>query len=114
MKRRKDRTTVVVDAYTRFCLTAIAVLLTVLIIALWAAGHAEQGAQTAWGQTRTMGKGVLPNAGDQRKAILKAIEGTHDRLDRILAFLKSGDLQVKIAQPAPAEVKPDAKKPDTK
>ena len=61
-----------------------------------------------------MGKGVLPNAGDQRKAILEAIEGTHDRLDRILGFLKSGHLQVTMAQPVPAKAKPDVQKPNTK
>ena len=36
MKDASQETNVQVDNYTRFCLTAIAILMTVLIIGLWA------------------------------------------------------------------------------
>ena len=119
MTRARQTTAVTVDGYTRFCLGALVVLLTLLIIGIWAtdpippsgqvAGAAVPPART---HTADGGRTILPNAGAQRLAILKAIQATNQKLDLIKSVLESGKVQVVIAElPAQKERATDVKKP---
>ena len=92
----KDKKVVVqVDAYTRVCLTVIAVLLTVVIIGLWADGvpRAEQA----------VGKIIPaeprpPGPGTQRAQMLVAQKETNAKLAEVIAVLKSGDVKVRVTE----------------
>ena len=46
----KGQTRIVIDGYTRFCLTAIMVLLTLLVVGLWSDGPALTGPADESGQ----------------------------------------------------------------
>jgi hypothetical protein len=41
----------------------------------------------------------VPDAGLQRIQIIEQIKGTNDRLDKLIALLSGGNLQVKVAKP---------------
>ena len=97
-----EHTIVRVDWYTRTCLTAISVLLTVLVIGLWAdspvvpvnqanaaGGYKDQGAKDAvlggrWGTSSAQGK----MAADQAV--------TNKKLDELMALLRNGDARVQV------------------
>ena len=80
-----------VDGYTRFCLTAIAVLLTVLIIGLWAEViHPPGGAYAA--------EPFGVDAGAQRNAMIKAMGQTNTKLDELIGLLKTGRAKVQLVQ----------------
>jgi hypothetical protein len=94
--------TVVVDGYTRFCLTAIMVLMTVLIIGLWAegpdlAGRAEAGPRRPAEATGTKVPMVTETARAQRDKIILACQQTNQRLDRLIRLLESGKLEVIVS-----------------
>ena len=111
MNARKPQRTIVVDAYTRFCLTAIVVLLTVLIVALWASGPDLAGDCTA-AVKRTPVK-VLegqPNAWGQRQKIVESNQSNGRKLDRIIGLLESGKLTVVVANLEGKDVGKNAKK----
>jgi len=97
MPQRKGRNTVVVDGYTRFCLTAIVALLTVLIIGLWATGPASlTGARIAAADPLAGDRQILPNAGAQRLNILQAIQAGNQKLQQIADLLASGKVRVMV------------------
>lgn len=100
----KDRSTIVVDAYTRMCLTAIAVLLTLLIVGLWATESVPSVDRSvgAERQVRTE-RTILPNAGAQRNAILKAIQATNQKLEQIAQLLEGGKVRVVLAEGLPGK-----------
>jgi len=107
----ENRATVVVDGYTRFCLTAIVVLLTLLIVGLWAGEPLPTGADSAVAADRS----VLPNAGAQRIEMIEAIQGTNRKLDQIMTLLQSGKVRVTLVEAKPAkEVKHVAAPPKEK
>ena len=108
----KNYTPVQVDWYTRLCLTTIAMLLTVLIVGLWAenlsltsdaaaAGskYRDKESQAAvaegrWGTSSAPGK------------IAAVQKETNEKLSELIRLFKSGQAQVKVvnqAPPAPAE-----------
>ena len=87
----KTTATVTVDGYTRFCLTAIGVLLAALVLTLWAAGPAAQPAP-CWGAEDA--RLILPDTAAQRLQLLEGIQGVNQRLDKIHNLLASGKLQV--------------------
>ncbi len=105
-----NRICVRVDWYTRFCLTAIAVLLTVMILGLWA--QAVPGASAARaGDAATF----LDNSRSQQlAAMVKAQEQTVDKLDEIVKLLKSGEVKVQVAQEEKAEKVDHARPAKTK
>ncbi len=78
------------DRYTRVCLTVLCVLLTVLVVALWAelpmAGSAS--AETTYDD--------FGNAGAQRNSMIKAQEATNAKLDELIKVLKSGEVKVQL------------------
>lgn len=87
----RKNTTVTVDGYTRVCLTVIAVLLTVLIVGLWA-----EDVSPASDAHAAQAKAFLDSSA-QRKAMLKAQEQTNAKLDELTALFRSGDAKVQLA-----------------
>lgn len=90
--------TVRVDWYTRVCLTAIAVLLTVVIAGLWADG--VQLAPTA----RADDKIMFDSAGD-RKAMIAEQQSTNAKLDEVIKVLRSGEGKVQVVDAASPDKK---------
>ena len=90
MQNEQKDIKVSVDRYTRFCLTAIAVLLTILLVGLWADGvHVADDALAA--------EPFGVDAGAQRNTIIKAAEATNAKLGELISLLKSGQVKVQIA-----------------
>lgn len=91
--------TVRVDLYTKLCLSAIALLLTVLVVGLWAGAPLQTSAQAGTGDPlvvgapRDTGEGI-PDAGAQRMATVNGIRDTNQRLDKIISLLEGGKLRV--------------------
>lgn len=105
------RPIVQLDGYSKACLGVIAVLLTVLIVGLWAdlpgtgrAIAADPPAKEGFGDSAS-----------QRNALLEAQGKTNDKLDELIRLLKSGDAKVQLtesgAKPSGGD---DAPKPKTK
>jgi len=104
--RDKETKRVQVDGYTRLCLTAITVLLTLLVIGLWAdrvdtvspanAGSAKfQDAEAKnalsggrWGTSSASGKTVA------------AQKQTNEKLDQLIGLFRSGQAKVQVMEPA--------------
>ena len=107
----QKRATVVVDGYTRCCLTAIVVLLTVLIIGLWANGPDLAQSGLAAPRFRADATKKVPmvsaTAQAQRDKIVSAIEITNQKLETLTSFLKGGKLEVVVSNLEPK----DAPKP---
>lgn len=89
MKSRKE---ILVDGYTRFCLTAIVVLLAALVLCVWVqqgtilpSANAADDAPAAANST---------NWGAQSSAMVKAQDQTNARLDELIKLLKSGEVKV--------------------
>lgn len=97
MKNGYRNVTIRVDGYTRVCLTAIAVLLTVLIVGLWANHSPTPDAAFAGGVPRAI------NPQSQRDAVAEAQRAGNAKLDELIELLKSGDVQVKVIGQLPAE-----------
>ncbi|MDY6913938.1 MAG: hypothetical protein SVT52_05730 [Planctomycetota bacterium] len=77
------------DGYTRVCLTAIAVLLTILVAGLWAEKNpmaSEAGAADK----------IWLNSASQRKAFIDVQTTTNTKLDELMKLLKSGQVKVEI------------------
>ncbi len=96
MNERTEVRTVRIDGYTRFCLSAIVVLLAILIVGLWAEGPISPIPDAAGAGVSKSPSGILPNAGAQRMDMIKAIGVTNNKLDKIVDLLKSGDTRVSI------------------
>ena len=99
MNDKPDRVVVRVDAYTRACLTVIAVLLTVLIVGLWAEGvpaarHASAAPAPAGAQPAPMG---IPDAGGQRDKLVKEMERATAKLDRLVSLFETGKAKVQVS-----------------
>ncbi|MHC4982558.1 MAG: hypothetical protein ACYTF6_05245 [Planctomycetota bacterium] len=82
-----------VDGYTRFCLTAISVLLTVLIIALWAEGVPSAD------EARAEDPRLFGDSAAQREELTSLQQQTIAKLDELIALLRSGEAKVQLAQP---------------
>ena len=109
MRRRRNDVQIRVDWYTRLCLTVIAVLLTVLIVALWA-DRAPDGRQA-------VAKDVFDPSKGQRSVVVTAMEKNTSKLAEIAALLRSGQVKVQVvsvkgALPGGANAEP--KKPKEK
>ena len=108
----RNKETIRINGYTQFCLTAIVILLTLLIIGLWANLHWMDLTPTAGAAQAADGRYLqgIPNAGAQRIAILKAIQTTINKLDKIITMLNSGQIKVVIAKPQKDEKQENAEK----
>ncbi|MFP4106723.1 MAG: hypothetical protein ACLFVU_11610 [Phycisphaerae bacterium] len=92
--QHKESNVVRVDNYTRVCLTLIAVLLTVMVVGLWA-DHTPDTEQAQAAQP-------FVNASAQRLAMVKQQQVTNEKLDKLVSLLQSGDLVVNVEQQEPA------------
>jgi hypothetical protein len=78
-----------VDAYTRLCLTAIAVLLTVMVLGLWAQTPVAAPALAADG---------FGDTGARIAAQLDEAVKTNAKLDQLLTLLSSGQVKVQVVK----------------
>ena len=90
MENERQRVHLRVDLYTRVCLTVIAALLTVLIVGLWADG--VPSSREAIGSPAG-----IPDSGQQRERIIKEIQKTTAKLDRLIGLFEGGTEKVQIA-----------------
>ncbi len=97
MERKDENMVVQVDAYTRVCLTVIAVLLTVVIIGLWADG-VPQADRAAAAKVVVVEERRPPGPGTQRAEIVAAQKQTTAKLAELIAVLKSGDVRVRVME----------------
>jgi len=79
-----------VDAYTRVCLTAIAVLLTVLVVGLWS--------QEAPLVSSARADPAFGDMGGKIAAQLEAANKTNAKLDDLLKLLTSGQVKVQVVK----------------
>ncbi|HET6428442.1 MAG TPA: hypothetical protein VFJ30_08535 [Phycisphaerae bacterium] len=108
MNGARERSSIVVDTYTRCCLTAIAVLLAVVAIGLWSEAPVTARASAAAPDADSPGGVGNPNV--QRQAIIRELNETNRNLSEILTLLKSGKLKVVMDK---TEVKNESPKPKT-
>lgn len=108
----RDNQIIHVDGYTKFCLTAIIILLSALVVGLWVTGPAGGVAPALAGPDsarqpypqpmpvvvlqsgEVSAANGIPDAGMQRLATLNAALETNAKLERLLALLESGKLHV--------------------
>jgi len=90
MDRSNETFKVRVDWYTRTCLTAIAVLLTVLILGLWA-DYTPQAQQAS-------AKQPFVETGTQAQIVemVKAQDRTTAKLTELIALMRSGQVKVEV------------------
>ena len=88
MANHGRRVSVQVDAYTRVCLTVLAALMTVLIVALWADGVNISNPARA--------REVFLDASAQRNAMVAEVKVTNQKLDELIALLRSGAVKVQV------------------
>ncbi len=81
---------VVVDGYTRFILTAIAVLLTVLAVGLWHDSPSSLGQAQAG----------IPDSGMQLQQILTKMNDISSNIDQLQKVLVDGSVKVQIVEKA--------------
>jgi hypothetical protein len=87
------RIEVKVDRYTRVCLAVIAVLLTVLVVGLWA--EMPQASRASAGGPGTDGFG---DTAARIKDQLEATQKTNAKLDEIQILLTSGNVKVQVVK----------------
>jgi hypothetical protein len=97
MKTQTRSKTVLVDGYTRFCLTAIVVLLTMLIVGFWADGVPMARDAGAAEPMR-----YQPQSAIDTSEMTKVQGQTNEKLDKLIQLLESGTAKVQIVQAAEA------------
>ena len=105
MSEKKNTLPVRMDDYTRLCLTAITVLLTVLIIALWA-DHTPSP-QPASAANGGLFKDTSPQS--QLVGLRKAQEKTSAKVDELTRLFRSGKAKVRIVESGKAKGKGGAR-----
>jgi hypothetical protein len=90
MKSDEKTLRVQVDAYTRLCLTVLAVLLTVVVLGLWTT-------HTPSPESATAAEPRIYGPTKQREELIKEQKATNKKLDALLQFMKSGQLEVHVA-----------------
>ena len=88
MANRRRNVRIRVDAYTRVCLTVLAVLMTILIVALWADGPNVNNPAQA--------REVFVDSSAQRNAMVAEVKKTNQKLDELISLLKSGSVKVQV------------------
>ena len=84
------------DAYTRFCLGAVVVLLAVLVVGVWAQQDVLPSA-TAAAPGEGSAEKPFGDAAGWRDAMVKAQTETNARLDELIRLMKSGEMKVQVA-----------------
>ncbi len=109
---KNEKTTVRVDTYTRVCLTAITVLLTLLVIGLWSdMGSLSESAHAASKSSNRKAQKAGFRDAEARRAILSEgrwgtssspnkfaaeQERTNTRLDELISLFRDGKARVRI------------------
>jgi len=100
--RHTEQAYVRVDWYTRLCLTVISVLLTILVVGLWAdTSHFSAKANAAPGFKNDKAKQALyegrwgSSSAPGKFAAVQ--EGTNGRLDRLIGLFTTGQAKVQVA-----------------
>ena len=96
MGKTRQTVEIRVDVYTRSCLTVIAVLLTVLIVALWAQPLTPAGADPAVAASPSAPAGGIPDAGRQRETMIKELENQTSKLEALTQLLETGKAKVQV------------------
>ena len=110
----KDIQIVTVDGYTKTCLTAIAALLAVLIVGLWAEmpvtperAYAQRFADSKAAEAVSEGRWGTSSAPQQ--AVVQTQQETNAKLDQLMDLLRSGQAKVQlVGEPKAAAGGPNA------
>jgi uncharacterized membrane protein len=86
-----------VDNYTRFCLTAITVLLTVLILILWVQGTPSASVARA-ADDSSVTPARMTGLGEHIADLLTATNQTNQRLTDLIDLLKSGQAKIQVIE----------------
>ena len=113
MRKTRRKVEIRVDGYTRCCLGVIAVLLTVLIAALWAQPITPSIESKATAAPLMNGGVGIPDSGKQREEMIKELQSTNAKLDKLIRLLETGKAKVQVCEDAKAAGK-TAPKPAAK
>lgn len=80
------------DAYARFCLGAVLVLLAAMAVGVWAQQEVLPAAVAA----SPADDDGFGNPSGERKAMVKAQMDTNAKLDELIRLLKSGEVKVQV------------------
>ena len=100
-----------VDAYTRVILTVLAVLLTLAVAGQWAQAP-DAAPQARAAEKDGFAKAFNTNA--QRQALLEAQQQTNEKLDEVISLLRSGKIEVRLADAPEAKGGDDGSAAGTK
>jgi len=92
MGHEKQNMRVRVDGYTRCCLTVIAVLLTILVIGLWADAVPDMPLAKAAEKKPP----ELPHPARKTQALLVEFRKTNVKLDELIRLFKTGNAKVQV------------------
>ncbi len=102
MNRRQRKIQISIDGYTRFCLTAIMVLLTVLVIGLWADLPFTPAAQAEKGSTRDSREKFRDSRSARKQMLGEQIDAMKyqkdaaKRLNELVELFESGNAKVQL------------------
>ena len=97
MFKARRKVEIHVDGYTRCCLTVIAVLLTVLIVALWAQPLTPSLERQATAASPIGGAAGIPDAGKQRDQMLTELRAVNSNLSNLIKMFEAGKAKVQVA-----------------
>lgn len=92
MGKTRRKVEIRVDVYTRCCLTVIAVLLSVLIVALWAQPLPLSG------QAIAAPSAGIPDSGRQRQIMIEELQKNTSKLEQLIRLFESGKAKVQVVQ----------------
>ncbi len=92
----RKNVTIRVDGYTRVCLTAIAVLLTVLVIGLWTTAVPSPSAAQAADTKPVDSNAGFGQTGTRLAELTGAQQITNAKLDELIKVMTSGQVKVQV------------------
>ncbi|MCJ7543838.1 MAG: hypothetical protein MUP47_04610 [Phycisphaerae bacterium] len=98
MRDRERQIRLRVDAYTRFCLTALVVLMSVMIVGLWAEGVPSAAPAGAAGPSDRPVERYQPRSALDISELVAVEERTNAKLDEIKKLLESGQAKVQVVE----------------
>ncbi|MCY2931993.1 MAG: hypothetical protein NTV86_21355 [Planctomycetota bacterium] len=110
MERRRETVRMQVDMYTRVCLTAIAILLTLTVVGLWSDrgpnGPVAQGRTYSPNDKDAPDRPAADTTADKNRAtevspfvgVREEIVKTNEKLQELLNSLRSGDVKVQVVK----------------
>lgn len=98
MRDRERHIRLRVDAYTQFCLTALVVLMSVMIVGLWAEGVPVPSRAGAAGPADAPVERYQPRSALDISQLVAVQERTNTKLDEIKKLLESGQAKVQVVE----------------